>query len=70
MIEDGEGDDALCADCGPYLMGALAPDAVVAFEGHLTGCVVCQDECEALGPLVSALGHVAPDEAAAGGASP
>ncbi|WP_329110951.1 zf-HC2 domain-containing protein [Micromonospora sp. NBC_01699] len=42
---------------GLYLLGALAADAEAAFERHLAGCPSCQDECDRLGPLVTAFGQ-------------
>ncbi|TDC36780.1 hypothetical protein E1211_12520 [Micromonospora sp. 15K316] len=62
MTDDGDGTHRGCADCGAYLLGALRPDTVLAFEGHLLECARCQVECEELGPAVSALTGLGPDE--------
>ncbi|MER7444974.1 zf-HC2 domain-containing protein [Micromonospora avicenniae] len=63
MTDDGDGTRCTCDGCGPYLLGALRPDAVVAFEAHLLECGRCQRECERLGPTVSAVAGLGPDEA-------
>ncbi|WP_326557892.1 zf-HC2 domain-containing protein [Micromonospora sp. NBC_01796] len=47
---------------GLYLLGALDADAEAAFERHLAGCVSCQDECDRLGPMVTAFGRLDADE--------
>lgn len=60
MVNKGEGSRSACHDCGLYLLGALGPDAVVAFEAHLVDCDGCQDECESLGPIVSAMIGLSP----------
>lgn len=60
MTKYGEGSRSACHDCGLYLLGALSPDAVVAFKAHLLDCCDCQDECEALGSIVSAMIGLSP----------
>ncbi|MFC3499543.1 hypothetical protein ACFOOK_00820 [Micromonospora krabiensis] len=60
MTDDGL--DATCDSCGPYLLGELCPRAVVAFEAHLLDCLDCQRECEELGPLVSGMLGLGPDD--------
>ncbi|MEV6377782.1 hypothetical protein [Micromonospora musae] len=61
MTDDVDGTRG-CADCGTYLLGALRLDAVLAFEAHLLDCARCRAECEALGPAVTALTGLGPDE--------
>ncbi|WP_170208500.1 zf-HC2 domain-containing protein [Micromonospora pisi] len=56
MSDHSEDRRAQCADSAPYLLGALSPAAVDAFEGHLAGCPACQDACDDIGPAASALG--------------
>jgi anti-sigma-K factor RskA len=55
-------------DCGgeaaAYVLGALEPYELEAFERHLEGCAVCRDEVEALRGVVDALPMAAPQHAA------
>ncbi|MEH0929905.1 zf-HC2 domain-containing protein [Micromonospora sp. CPCC 205558] len=60
MTDDGL--EVTCDSCGPYLLGELPPDVVVAFEAHLLGCLRCQRECEDLGPLISVMLGLGPDD--------
>ncbi|RZT79464.1 putative zinc finger protein [Micromonospora violae] len=60
MTDDGL--EVMCDRCGPYLLGELPPDAVVDFEAHLLDCRRCQRECEELGPLISVMLGLGPDD--------
>ncbi|MFI6763383.1 hypothetical protein ACIBF5_30040 [Micromonospora sp. NPDC050417] len=62
MSDDSEDRYGQCANSAPYLLGALTPDAVHAFEQHLIYCANCQDACDDLGPAASALGGLSEDD--------
>ena len=51
-------------DCGgdaaAYVLGALDPVEVSAFEKHLAECAVCRDEIESLRGVVQSLPMAAP----------
>lgn len=47
-------------DLGGYVLGALEPDEVAAFEAHLAGCQECQRDLEELGSVPAFLGQAAP----------
>jgi hypothetical protein len=55
---------ALCPSqcCGLYLIGALDDDTQDAFESHLGRCPSCQDECDDLGPIVTAMSNLSIDD--------
>lgn len=54
-----------CAgDAAAYVLGALEPDEVEAFEQHVEDCAVCRDEVAALQEVVHALPMAAPQHAA------
>ncbi|WFE61234.1 hypothetical protein [Micromonospora sp. WMMD712] len=50
--------------CAPYLWGDLDPQAEQDFERHLGTCAICLDECDRLGPLMTAFSGLTSDEAA------
>ncbi|MGY3518824.1 hypothetical protein ACVMYR_21250 [Micromonospora sp. PTRAS2] len=50
--------------CAPYLWGDLDPQGEQDFERHLGTCSLCLDECDRLGPLVTAFSGLTSDEAA------
>ncbi|MFI7432241.1 hypothetical protein [Micromonospora haikouensis] len=50
--------------CAPYLWGDLDPQGEQDFERHLGTCALCLDECDRLGPLVTAFSGLTSDEAA------
>ena len=47
-------------DAAAYVLGALAPEEVEAFERHLESCVVCRDELSAFERVVDVLPAAAP----------
>ncbi len=47
-------------DLAGYLLGALDPDEVAAFEAHLTGCPACRQELAELEGLPAMLEQAAP----------
>lgn len=49
------GDHDCGGDAAAYVLGALDPNEVAAFEEHLAACAVCRDEIEALRGVVQAL---------------
>ncbi|HWS31770.1 MAG TPA: zf-HC2 domain-containing protein [Actinoplanes sp.] len=51
--------------CAAYLLGGLDAETEQEFERHLATCVLCLDECDRLGPLVTSFGDFSPEEAAA-----
>lgn len=59
---------AATPDCGgdaaAYLLGALNPAEVEAFEQHLAECAICRDEVSALQRVVDALPLAAPQYSA------
>ncbi|MFG1871501.1 hypothetical protein [Micromonospora arborensis] len=62
MSDDSADSHGPCGDRAPYLLGALRPAAVYAFERHLADCPSCQDACDDLGPAASALAGLSPDD--------
>ena len=62
MTDDSEGVHNSRETCGLYLLGALDADTESAFERHLARCSSCQDECDELGPIATALSHLQVDE--------
>jgi hypothetical protein len=48
-------DHAELRTCALYLTGGLVAEAELAFERHLGSCPRCLDECDRLGPLVTAM---------------
>jgi anti-sigma-K factor RskA len=48
------------SDAAAYVLGALEPDELKAFQEHLEQCAVCRDEVEAFGGVVQALPMAAP----------
>ncbi|MFI7604371.1 hypothetical protein ACIBTV_04530 [Micromonospora sp. NPDC049366] len=60
MTDDGL--EVTCDSCGPYLLGELGPNIVVAFEAHLLDCRDCQRECAEIGPLIGTMLGLGPDD--------
>ncbi|MET7394096.1 zf-HC2 domain-containing protein [Dactylosporangium sp. NPDC005572] len=48
--------------CALYLLGALDEDAEAAFEWHLAECAECQDECDRLGPIATAMSEFSDEQ--------
>lgn len=71
---NGADHDALRADLGPYVLGALPPDERARLEAHLEGCPACRVELAELAPLpglLTRLGDAADElESAPSGAAP
>ncbi len=63
MRDHSEGHRGTCLDSAPYLLGALRPVAAHAFEEHLIECGACQDACDDLGPIATALSGIPTAEA-------
>jgi anti-sigma-K factor RskA len=58
--ERSHGQTGCGADAGAYVLGALTSEEAEAFRRHLSTCVVCRDEVEALRTAVDALPLAAP----------
>lgn len=54
--------DQLGDQSAAYVLGALTPAELVAFEAHLAGCLVCAAEVRSLTPIMARLALLGPAE--------